>query len=387
VIGPSQRGAELESSKKRGRRFCSDHGIRTPRSREFDDPAQATAYVRKLPYSVVVKEDGLTDCGDGVHVCSSPAEAENAIAAIARRMGSSFSVLVEERHAGIDISLLALTDGRSYVMFPAALDYKRCADGDRGKNCDGMGSLAPHPLADVDLYSQATAIFDKVMAGLAAEQIRYNGFIFVGAMLTEDGLVVLELNARFGDSEAQVVLPSLRSNFTNLCRAVLQGRLRDTQVDFDGLVRCCVIATQGNVAPNDPNSKPGWPFGPYEVGLPIAGIENIDPTKAVVFLAGTAIDESGRYVTSRGRVLHVVGFGETVNAAVSNAYTQIQRISFAGIRYRTDIGRVAPHAPPRRRAAYPAGSVTAKAQKLKDRTFGSSRSESGAVPAGDINAV
>jgi phosphoribosylamine--glycine ligase len=346
VIGPSQRGAELESSKRRGKQFCAAQGIRIPRHRAFDDPDAASAYINSLPYQVVVKEDGLTDMGDGVHVCTTAAEAQQAVNAIADRTGDAFSVVVEERLRGIDISLLALTDGIGYVMFPAALDYKRCSDGNRGKNCDGMGSIAPHPAVTPQIYAEAAGIFSKVIAGLKSEQVPYTGFLFVGAMITDEGLRVLEINSRFGDSEAQVILPSVQSNFTELCRRVLERRLDGCRIEIDSLVRCCVIATQGNIAPRNANSKPGWPFGDYEVGQRIEGLEEIDPSKALVFFAGTGIDRDGRLVTSRGRVLHVVGYGKSAPVAIDNAYSQISRISFPGIRYRSDIGQlVALHEP------------------------------------------
>lgn len=338
VVGPSCAGAELESSKRRGKQFCVDHGIPVAPYEAFDDPLAAAEYVRTRPYPVVVKENGLTDVSDGARMCATVREAEDAIVATLDRMGAEFSVVVERRLEGQDVSLLALTDGTDYVLLPPALDYKRASDRDEGMNCDGMGTVAPHPNMDAELSAQSRWIFDRIMAGLAAEGIHYTGFLYVGGMITDDGLYVLEINSRFGDSEAQAVLPSVQSNFTDVCELIVDGRFAHVRLELDALVRCCVIATQGGLAPDDPTAKPGWPFGAYDPGQRIHGLDEIDRDKATVFLAGTGLDEHGRYVTTQGRVLHVVGSAASLAEASENAYSQMSRISFAGMRYRTDIG-------------------------------------------------
>jgi phosphoribosylamine--glycine ligase len=338
VIGPSRAGAELESSKRRGKDFCTDHGIPVARYESFDDPLAATDYVRSRPYPVVVKENGLTDVSDGARMCTNVREAEEAIVATLDRMGQDFSVVIEQRLEGQDVSLLALTDGTNYVLLTPALDYKRANDCDTGMNCDGMGTVSPHPRMDDELLLHSRQIFDRIMAGFAAEGIVYTGFLYVGGMTVDNRLYVLEINSRLGDSEAQVVLPAVLSNFTDVCELILEGSLARAQLELDSLARCCISATQGSLAPDDPTSKPGWPFGAYESGQLIHGLDDVDPTKATVFLAGTGIDELGRYVTTRGRVVHVVGHGESLAEATENAYDQLGRITFAGLRYRTDIG-------------------------------------------------
>jgi phosphoribosylamine--glycine ligase len=340
VVGPTQRGAELETSKRRGKRFCIDHGIPTPEYMTFDDPAAAKSYVRSLGHAAVVKEDGLRTLGDGAHMCSSAGEAEAVIDEIAVRQGRAFFVLIERRHFGTEISIFAFTDGKSYVLFPAALDYKRALDGDRGKNCAGMGSIAPHPAADSALYRVLRhTIMDKVLRGLVREKIEYTGFIYVGALLTDEGPVTLEINARFGDSEAQAVLPSVRTNFTALCRQALNRQLDNVKLDTDLLHRCCIVATQGSIRPGDERAKPGWPFGDYDAGHRIEGVDRVDPSCATVFFAGTGVDREGSLVTARGRVLNVVGLGVSREQAIENAYRQLRQISFPGMRYRSDIGR------------------------------------------------
>lgn len=304
----------------------------------FDDPRAATEYLRTRPYPVVVKENGLTDVSDGARVCASVCQGEDAIVAALARMREDFCVVIEERLEGQDVSLLALTDGADYVLLPPALDYKRASDGDEGMNCDGMGTVAPHPNVGAHLSAQINEIFDRIMQGFAAEKIHYTGFIYVGGMITADGLYVLEINSRLGDSEAQVVLPAVHSNFIDVCEQILDGHFAEVTLDIDELVRCCVIATQGSLAPGDPLAKPGWPFGEYEPGQQIRGIDRVDPAKATIFQAGTELDEHGMLVTTQGRVLHVVGRAASLKEAARNAYSQIIRITFAGMRYRSDIG-------------------------------------------------
>jgi phosphoribosylamine--glycine ligase len=340
VVGPSRAGAELESSKRRGKEFCAAHGLPVAPYATFTDPLAAVEYVRSRPYSVVVKEDGLTEASDGAWVCADVREAEEAILATLDRMGEDFTVVIERRLEGEDVSLLALTDGQHYVMLPPALDYKRASDSDAGINCDGMGTVAPHPAMDAERLVEARRIFDRTMAGFAAEGIHYTGFLYIGAMITDDGVYVLEINSRMGDSEAQAVLPAIQSSFAGLCEAILAGNIAHAHVDLDTRVRCCVNATQGRLAGDDPSAKPGWPFGAYETGQLITGVDDVERDKAIVFLAGTGVDQYARHVTTRGRVLNVVGHGDCLTEAVDNAYAQLSRISFAGMRYRTDIGSI-----------------------------------------------
>ncbi|MEV6778444.1 phosphoribosylamine--glycine ligase [Streptomyces syringium] len=339
VIGPSSAAAELEASKERGKLFCRKHGLPTAEYAVFDDPGAARAYVRVLPYACVVKTDGLTPDGDGSVVCDTAADAVAAIEAFAARQGHAFQVVIEERLYGREISVFALLDGADYLMFPTAIDFKRTLEGDAGTNCDGMGSVAPHPEASPALVERVRrTLLDPFLAGIHAEQLAYTGFVYIGAMLTDAGLKVIEINTRFGDSEAEAVLPGVHSDFTRLCRAVLQQDLRRQSLVTDGLVRCTVALTQGSIDLLDPQAAPGWPFGRYETGQPISGLDGSAEDRTRTFCANVAVDDEGRPVTNGGRVLHVVGAGATLAEARHAVYERIDQISFPGMRYRTDIG-------------------------------------------------
>ncbi|MET9372791.1 phosphoribosylamine--glycine ligase [Streptomyces sp. NPDC002992] len=348
VIGPTAEAAELESSKERGKRFCLDHGIPTAAYQSFTDPEAAKEYIRSLSYACVVKIDVLTPDGDGAVVCDTAGEATAAVDAFARTYGEQFKIVVEQRLTGQELSVFALLDGESALLFPTAMDFKRTLEQDAGGNCDGMGSIAPHPADDEALRQEIrTVLLEPLMRGIAADGLDFTGFVYLGTMITDAGLRVIEINARFGDSEAEVVLPGVQSSFTALCEAVLERRLHLEELTSDGLARCSVALTQGCLDPSDPQALPGWPFGAFETGQEVHGLAGIDPAEADVFYANLRRDAAGTPVTSGGRVLHVVGRGATADEARRGAYRQLAHVSFRGMRYRDDIGAepavVVPH--------------------------------------------
>jgi len=339
VIGPTRAAAALEASKRRGKRFCVDHSIPTAPHRCFTDPAAAKEYIRALPYPCVVKVDALTPLGDGSIVCDTALEAEAAVDRLARELGDAFDVVVEKRLRGPEVSVFALLDGESYLMFPTAMDFKRTLEHDMGKNCDGMGSLAPHPADSPALRREVRRVLlDPLVRGLRREGLDFSGFVYVGAVMTDAGLQVLEINARFGDSEAEAVLPGVQSDFTALCRAVLAKELGHHTLVTDDWTRCTVALTQGCVDAADPHALPGWPFGPFATGERVDGLDAVDPARATLFYANLRRDAHGVPVTCGGRVLHVVGKGRSLDEARASSYGQIERITFRGMRYRADIG-------------------------------------------------
>jgi phosphoribosylamine--glycine ligase len=343
VIGPTAAAAELESSKARGKQFCLDHGLPVPAFGVFTDAAEAKTYIRSLRQACVVKTDGLTPDGDGAVVCDSAAEAEAAVDCFAAASGGSVRLLIEERLTGQEVSVVALLDGRNAVMLPLAMDYKRALDGGAGKNCDGMGSIAPHPADSLILREDLReALINPLVKGLQADGIDFTGFVYIGAMLTARGPAVLEINARFGDSEAEVVLPGVRNDFVALCRAVLRRGLDRAVLATDGLARCSVALVQGCLDTHDPGALPGWPFGDFAGGQPVTGLHAVDPREAVLFYAGLRRDSTGRPATCGGRVLHVVGTGQSPDQARRRAYRQIGRVWFPGMRFRAGIGAESP---------------------------------------------
>ncbi|GAB2707791.1 phosphoribosylamine--glycine ligase [Nocardia thraciensis] len=344
VIGPGAAASRLEASKIRGKAFCADHGVPTAEYRSFTSPRDARHHVRTVTFPCVVKADGLTRNGDGSVVCRTTEDAVRAIDEFARR--DMFPIVVERRLNGIEISVFALVDGSTYLMFPSAFDYKRLRDGDAGPNCDGMGSTAPHPHDHAENRRRIRAtVLDPIVAGLRAERLPYTGFLYVGVMLTESGPKVLEINTRFGDSEAQVVLPGIRTNFTALCLAVLAGGLEGQRLAADGLSRCSVAVVQGH--PDDAGGEPGWPIAEVADPRPVRGLDQLDSPGTAAFYANLSRDITGRPVTRGGRVLHVVGSGPHPADARAKAYDGVRRISFPGMRYRTDIGAIPDLEPPR----------------------------------------
>jgi phosphoribosylamine---glycine ligase len=339
VIGPDAAAATLEASKVRGREFCTAHGLPIPPYRAFHGSAAASEFIRHRPEGpCVVKANGLTADGDAAIVCETRAAALDAVSTLSAAHGREELMLVEELVTGTEISVFALLDGTSALLFPPAMDYKRALVGDRGKNCDGMGSIAPHPAESPELRAQLKrTLVEPLVRGIAAENLRFTGFVYIGAMLTVNGLVVLEINARFGDSEAEVILPGLTSDFAALCHAVLAGGLSAESVSTDGLARCSVALVQGAVSGDDPRLRPGWPHGKFAVGQPVAGLSAFVPGTQV-FCAGVRRDDLGQPVTAGGRVLHVVGAGVAPELARERAYRRAAQISFAGISYRSDIG-------------------------------------------------
>ena len=345
VIGPNKAASRLESSKAVTKAVLQKYGIATARYQTFDEPNLAKQYIELAPYDVVVKADGLTD-GDGAYVCFDKASAISTVDALMvqhARGDSGQRIVVEERLEGVEISFFALFDSEGFLQFPTALDYKRSDDGDFGINCEGMGSLSPHPYESHDLQDLARKeVFEPLHAAIQQEGLDYTGFIYAGAMLCPDGLKVLEINARFGDSEAEVVFPRVQSSFFDLCRHVLQQRIGTADLKLDENCYCNVVASQGAAEGRHQGQPdvglPGWPYGAFETGFPISGIGDLDPAGCRLFFANVDQDDQGRLITTGGRVLHVVGTGPSHDEAIGNAYTNIKKLAFKGLRYRHDIG-------------------------------------------------
>ncbi|RPF47079.1 phosphoribosylamine--glycine ligase [Thermodesulfitimonas autotrophica] len=330
IFGPRQAAARLEASKVFAKELMLKYGVPTAEAAIFDAPADAIRYVRARGGPCVVKAEGLA-AGKGVVVADDPAAAEAAIRHIMEEKAFGAAgerVLVEERLAGEEASVLAFTDGETVLPLLPAQDHKPVFDGDKGPNTGGMGAYAPAPAVTPALLKQIeTEILLPVVRGLRAEGIVYKGVLYAGLMLTTAGPRVLEFNVRFGDPEAQPLLYLLRSDLVAVMEAVLAGKLGEVKLDWHpGAAVCVVLAAAG------------YP-GSYRKGDVIEGLEDVPPD-AMVFHAGTAVVD-GKLVTAGGRVLGVTARGPDVRAAIARAYAAVAKIKFAGMHYRRDIGQKA----------------------------------------------
>jgi phosphoribosylamine--glycine ligase len=335
IVGPSRRGAALECSKVHSKHFMARHGIPTARFRVCDDADSALEAVRSgaFGFPVVLKADGLA-AGKGVVIAADRAEAEQAVRAamVDRTFGAAGERLViEECLTGPEVSAFFLCDGHRAIALSSAQDHKRIFDDDKGPNTGGMGAFAPSPLVTPDIAEFAgQRVAQAVVDGMRDEGEPYVGFLYVSLMLTPDGPKVIEFNVRFGDPEAQVVLPGLDGPIARVLAAAADGtldRAPTLRISDDRYVGV-VLASRGYPASS-------------ESGRPIDGLERAAAVPgALVFHAGTAMAD-GRVVTAGGRVLTVVGRGATYADAMATAYRAVGEIAFDGMQFRRDIGRKA----------------------------------------------
>ena len=326
AFGPSAATARLEASKSFAKEFMQRHGIPTARAEKFTDFAAACAYARGRSFPLVVKADGLA-LGKGVTIAEDFATAEHALreALVEGAFGEAGrTVVIEDFLQGREVSVHALVDGKSWLLFPDARDHKRALDGDRGPNTGGMGTLSPSGRVDEALRDRIEQeILAPFVRGLQADGLDFRGMLFPGLMLTGEGPKVLEFNARFGDPETQVLLPRLQTDLLDLLEATIDQRLAEVSASWDPRSACCVVMTSG-----------GYP-GKYDTGQVIEGADSAGDV--LVFHAGTAVKD-GRVVTSGGRVLGITALGAEAADAVQEAYHGVAKIRFEKAAWRTDIG-------------------------------------------------
>ena len=328
AFGPTASGAGLEASKSHAKGVMARAGVATAAAEVFVDVGAATQHLDSIDAPYVVKADGLA-AGKGVLVTDDLDAAKAwAAACLSGTFGDAGSTVVIEDHLdGREVSVFALVDGVRALPLAPARDYKRLRDGDEGPNTGGMGSFSPvADLPDGLVGHTISGVIEPVLAVLAAEGISYRGFLYAGLILTEEGTQVLEFNCRMGDPEAQAVLPRLDEDLLELLAAGASGALPDRPLRWrDGAAVDVVLAA------------PGYPVAP-ETGLPITGTAQAsERSDALVFHAGTKWSDD-QLVTAGGRVLNVVGLGDTVDAARTAAYTAAGDIEFAGMQMRKDIG-------------------------------------------------
>ena len=331
VFGPRKNAAILEGSKAFSKDLMKKYNIPTAAYENFDDPEEAIAYLKeKAEFPIVLKADGLA-LGKGVLICNTLEEAEEGVKTIMldKKFGSAGNTLViEEFMTGREVSVLSFVDGKTIKTMTSAQDHKRAKDGDQGLNTGGMGTFSPSPFytKEIDEFCQKN-IYQPTVDAMAAEGREFKGIIFFGLMLTEKGPKVLEYNARFGDPEAQVVIPRMKNDMVEVCEACIDGTLDQIQLEFEDNAAVCVVL-----------ASEGYPVS-YEKGFPIEGLENFEGKEGYyVFHAGTALKD-GRIVTNGGRVLGVTAKGSTLKEARKNAYAATEWIRFENKYMRHDIGK------------------------------------------------
>ena len=335
IFGPSSAAAMIEGSKVFAKEFMRRHHIPTADFQVFNNHAEARQYVETCPIPIVVKADGLA-AGKGAIVAHSRDQAADAVDAMLerRQFGEAGSrIVIEEFLEGEEASVFCLTDGTHLCVLPSAQDHKPIYDGDQGPNTGGMGAYAPAPVVTGEMMQQITdRILRPAVAGMKQEGRTYRGVLYGGLMITAAGPKVVEFNCRFGDPEAQVVLPLLESDLAAALWLAAHGHLQEYEHQSSRQWALTVVMTSA-----------GYP-GKYDKGKVITGIEQLDNDNVLLFHAGTAVTPQGELVTNGGRVIAITGVGETFHQAQSRAYEAVSKIHFEGEYHRSDIGSKAlPH--------------------------------------------
>lgn len=331
VFGPRKNAAILEGSKAFSKDLMKKYHIPTAAYENFDDADKALAYLETAQFPIVLKADGLA-LGKGVLICNTLEEARKGVRSIMldKQFGTAGNrMVIEEFMTGREVSVLSFVDGRTIKTMTSAQDHKRAKDGDQGLNTGGMGTFSPSPFytQEVDEFCRKY-IYQATVDAMAAEGREFKGIIFFGLMLTSKGPRVLEYNARFGDPEAQVVLPRMKNDIIDVMEACIDGKLDTVNLVFEDNAAVCVVL-----------ASDGYPVQ-YEKGLEIRGLDNFDGKEGFYcFHAGTKLDERGRFVTNGGRVLGVTAKGADLREARANAYAAAEWVDFDNKYMRHDIGK------------------------------------------------
>lgn len=330
TFGPKANAAIIEGSKVFSKGLMKKYGIPTAKYETFTDAAKAIEYVKnENSFPAVIKADGLA-LGKGVIIAQNMEEAEEAINSMIndRKFGeSSKEIVIEEYLDGIEVTVLAFTDGKCIKPMISSMDHKRALDNDEGLNTGGMGTIAPNPHYTDEIARRCEQeIFLPTINAMNSEGRTFSGCIYFGLMLTKNGPKVIEYNARFGDPETQVILPLLATDFGEIVTAIYEQRLSEIDVEWTDNACACVVMASG-----------GYPQK-YETGKEIFGLDdNGQVENAFVFHAGTKLAD-GKYLTNGGRVLGITATAKTLDKALEKAYNAVEKIKFDGAHYRKDIG-------------------------------------------------
>lgn len=331
AFGPRAEAAIIESSKVFSKNLMKKYNIPTAEYEVFSDPAETMSYIEsKNKYPVVIKADGLA-LGKGVIIAKDHNEAKDAVKEIMedKKFGDSGNnVVVEEFLTGPEVSVLAFTDGIALKPMVSSKDHKRAYNNDEGLNTGGMGTISPNPYYTDEIAEICRkTIFEPTVAAMNSENRTFKGCLYFGLMITPDGPKVIEYNARFGDPEAQVVLPRLKTDLVDIIEAIIDEKLSQLEIEWSKEATACVVMASG-----------GYPLA-YKKGIEITGLdENGQISGATVYHAGTKY-EDGKFYTNGGRVLGVTAAGKTLEEALEKAYSAVEKIHFDGVHFRTDIGK------------------------------------------------
>ena len=330
VFGPRKNAAIIEGSKAFSKDLMKKYKIPTDEYDNFTDPDEAIKYLETAKMPIVLKADGLA-LGKGVLICNTLEEAKEGVKTLMldKQFGDAGNeIVIEEFMTGREVSVLAFCDGKTIKCMTSAQDHKRAKDGDQGLNTGGMGTFSPSPFYndEVEAFCEKY-VYQSTIDAMASEGRPFTGILFTGLMITEDGPKVLEYNARFGDPEAQVVLPRMKNDIIDVMEACIDGKLSDVELEFEDNAAVCVVL-----------ASDGYPEK-YDKGFEIKGLDTFkDKDGYYVFHAGTKFD-GDKIVTNGGRVLGVVAKGENLKAARANAYKATEWIDFANKYKRNDIGK------------------------------------------------
>ncbi len=330
VIGPGKHAAQLEGSKAFAKAFMMRHHIPTAAYKEFtlDNYQEGVQYLQQHELPIVLKADGLA-AGKGVVICGNHLEAIAEFELMIQRAKfgeAGKKAVVEQFLKGNEISVFVLMDGKNYVLLPEAKDYKKIGEKDTGPNTGGMGAISPVPFASEALMKKIEEkVIKPTVKGLLKEGLEYRGFIFFGLMIVNDEPYMIEYNCRMGDPETEVMMPRLKNDLVELLTVAASQNLDTVKIETDPRTVCAIVAASG-----------GYP-GEYKKGYEITGLTDIDPADSILFHMGTAT-ENGKVVTSGGRVFCIASYGRSVFDALEISKEEMQKVSFAKMQYRNDIG-------------------------------------------------
>lgn len=329
IFGPTAKAAMLEGSKLYAKELMQKYSIPTSKYQSFENPEEALDYISDKTVPCVIKASGLA-AGKGVLICNSVEEAERAVKSmlVDKVFGDAGNlIIIEELMEGEEASILVITDGQSHIILPSAQDHKRINDGDEGLNTGGMGAYSPAPIVTDEMMRKIdSTIVNPTLNAMNQENIPYTGVLYVGIMITTEGPKVVEYNVRFGDPEAQAIIPLIGSEFLDLLLSSANGDISSITLSENSKSSTCIVL-----------SSRGYP-GSYKNGMQISGLDGIFSSDIVIFHAGTEKKDS-TYSTNGGRVLSIVGLGVSLEASIKESYSGVSKIEFEGMHYRTDIGQ------------------------------------------------